>query len=284
MNIASYDVSKNKCDSALERVDAVLNSKTIIDSFVKQRYAGIAFDCQSQSQNPALLAENVVKALKTNAESHPARLQNWIALSEYSNILIEQKNKLTNNDFVPSQEMMVLKTRANSAFEKAVSLSPKRQMIFKDWAKLGISTADYNLAEEKADACIALNQNYVYCWWLKALAKSYLGDKAGFQELLSTAKEKGLETEGKEILELMANMYIKTNDYNNLIDTYLKIIAITPEKTAAEKTAKAQLYASLATAYKEVGKIKEARESALKILELEPNAKPLVDEFLKTLK
>jgi O-antigen ligase/tetratricopeptide (TPR) repeat protein len=284
INIASNYVSKNKCDLALEKVNTALNSKTIIDSFIKKRYAGIAFDCQSQSQNPALLAENVVNILEINAQNHPEHLQNWIALSEYYNILMEQKNKLTNNDFVPSQEMMFLKTQANSAFESAISLSPKRQMIFKDWAKLGISTADYELAEQKADACIALNENYIYCWWLKALAKSYLGDKTGFEQLLSEAKKRGFQTNDQDVLEMAANMYIKINDYKSLVEVYINLINIAPENNIAEKTAKAQLYASLATAYKEIGKIKEARESALKILELEPNAKPLVDEFLKTLK
>lgn len=284
LNIANFYASENRCDKALEILNIIPDNSTIINSFVNQTYAHTVYDCQKSNIKPAItLAQKAVEVLIKNAKNQPNQLQNWIALSEYSEILIEEKNKLTDNSFVPNAEMLNLKSEAISYFQKAISLSPKRQLILKDWAKLGISTADYKLANEKADTCISLNENYTYCLWLKAIIEGYLGNTAEFDRLSIIAKQGGIQTESAESLQMIANMYIKTNNYKDLISVYIKLIELSTEKTANNKTQKAQLYASLAVAYQKIGKTKEARESALKILEIEPSAKPLVDEFLKTL-
>ena len=87
-----------------------------------------------------------------------------------------------------------------------------------------------------------------------------------------------LSPKREESLSQLINMYIKIKNYQGLAETYPRLISIT-----SDNTKKAQLYASLAVVYKELGDKEKAREVALKALELHPAAKPVVDEFLKSL-
>jgi len=87
-----------------------------------------------------------------------------------------------------------------------------------------------------------------------------------------------LSPKREESLSQLINMYIRIKNYQGLAETYPRLISIT-----SDKTKKAQLYASLAVVYKELGDKGKAREVALKALELHPAVKPVVDEFLRSL-
>ncbi|GAI47587.1 unnamed protein product, partial [marine sediment metagenome] len=87
-----------------------------------------------------------------------------------------------------------------------------------------------------------------------------------------------LSPKREESLSQLINMYIRIKNYPGLAETYPRLISIT-----SDKTKKAQLYASLAVVYKELGDKGKAREVVLKALELHPAAKPVVDEFLRSL-
>ncbi len=87
-----------------------------------------------------------------------------------------------------------------------------------------------------------------------------------------------LSPKREESLSQLINMYIRIKNYQGLAETYPRLISIT-----SDKTKKAQLYASLAVVYKELGDKGKAREVALKALELHPKAKPVIDEFLRSL-
>jgi tetratricopeptide (TPR) repeat protein len=105
-----------------------------------------------------------------------------------------------------------------------------------------------------------------------------LGNLQQFQYYSALAKEKDYDTETEESLQQLINMYFETGNYPGLAETYPKLIQITKDKKE-----KAQLFASLAFVYKELGEIEKARESALKALELLPEAKADVEAFLRSL-
>jgi tetratricopeptide (TPR) repeat protein len=199
---------------------------------------------------------------------------------------MEEENKLTENVFVSTPEMEQWKNEANNSFEKAISLSPKRQIVLKEWAKTGIITGDYEIAEKRLQECIGLNPNYNLCYWIMALAKGYSGNSDRFNYFFNIAKEKGYDTKAEESLKQLVDMYIRVKNYNNLPELYLKLIGITEDKQK-----KAQLYATLAAVYQELGQIENSRDATLKIIELIPffpadlqtQAKRDVGVFLRSL-
>ena len=88
--------------------------------------------------------------------------------------------------------------------------------------------------------------------------------------------EKGYDAEIFIPLGQLEKVYTIAKDYNELVFIYQKLIALKPEEP--------QYHATLAFVYKELGKIKEARAEAMEVLELQPEARDMVNEFLKTLK
>lgn len=273
---------RHSCTEAVKILDSVNNkSSNIIDNFIRTASTNMYVEC-SETESNALTKVALVeksKALMTkNAEASPKHLANWLLLGEVTNILIERKTSVDEN-FYKSAEIKTLYEQANNAFSMSAKLSPNRQEIYKEWLKLGLSTGDYVLAEEKAQKCIDLNKNFSGCYWLMALTQGYLKNTSEFDRYSNLAKNLGLDLEAEEILSQQANMYIRTKDYNKLAVVYEKIITL--KKDVNEK---AQLLASLASVYKDLGDNKKAKETALRILEIMPGAKASVDEFIKSLK
>ena len=281
LNMADFYQQSGNCEKSLEIVNRISSQvkNDIIDNYLNQRLSGVIYNCIKEEQNKdEKLINQGIQILKEAVNTHPNYLQNLILLGEYIDILIEEKNKLTENVFVPTKENKQLKNEANYYFEKAYNLSPKRQLILRDWAKNGIITGDYEKAKEKLTECISLNRYYNSCIWLMSLAHGYSGDLEGFKYFYDMAKGNGYDVESEESLKQLINMYVRIEDYEGLAGVYPKLIQITQDKNK-----KAQLYASLAAVYKKLGQIEKARETALKILELLPEQKQAVDEFLKSL-
>jgi len=108
-----------------------------------------------------------------------------------------------------------------------------------------------------------------------ALSNIYLGEEEMAKEDMEIAKEKGYQIDSEISLLELAKAYLKREKYQELIKIYQKLIAIKPENP--------KYYIALAVFYKETGQIEEAKKEALKILELFPEYKEEVEEFLKTL-
>jgi len=271
---------KRKCEQALKIVDDIVNSKNIIDTHIRRMSAAVIIrDCTDEIIKPPIESiEYGASLLKKNTEKDSNYLRDWLLLAEYTNILVEEKIKYTDNVFIPTEEMEILKDEVNYYFERASLLSPRRQEVYKEWLKIDLITGEYEKAKEKAQKCINLNPNYGVCHWLMALSQGYSGDFEKFDYFAKIAKAKNYNIESKEALHQSINMYIKTENYKGLAEIYPKLISI-----ASDNKEKAQLYAPLAVVYKELGEIEKAREQALKALELMPEAKAIVEEFLKSL-
>lgn len=268
VNVATAYSEIKKCDIALGMVNKISPQvdDNIINSYLKQEMTGVIYACikEKQTKDESLIKQEI-QLMKEVANNHPNYFQNWFFLGEYINSLIEEKNKLTENVFVSTPEMEQWKNEANNSFEKAHSLSPKRQIVLKEWAKTDIITGDYETAKKRLQECIGLNPNYNLCHWIMALADGYSEDWEGFNHFFNLAKEKGVNTDAEESLKQLVDMYIQVEKYDSLPELYLKLIKITDDKQE-----KAQLYASLAATYVELGQIENARNTALKMLELIP--------------
>ncbi len=282
LNVADIYGANKKCAQAIEIIytSKSLAQETIISDYIREESATIINDCNRQNLDPNLgtaLIQKAVNLIKKNIENNPSHSKYWLFVGEGDSLLIELKTKADEN-FFGSEEMNKLKNEANYYFEKSKELSPKRQELYKEWLKLGILTADYKLAEEKAQECIDLNKDFAECYWLMALVNGYLKNPEKLLYYAKIANEKGYNIESEEAATNLVNMYIGTKNYQALTEVYPKLIS-----KVSDNVKKAQLYASLAVVYKELGDTKKARETALKALEFQPEAKPIVDEFLKTL-
>jgi len=268
--LAYSDIEKEAaCEKALKIMDEISPqiSSSIINNYLGQRITHIIYGCvgKAKSRGTEEFVNQAIAILKKNTEQHPHLVTNWISIGEYLDILIKEKNRLTENIFVKTEENEKLKGQADYYFQKALELSPKRQLILKDWADTDTSTGDYQKAEEKLQKCINLNSSYARCYWYMALNKGYQKDYKGFDEFYKMAEERHYNVNTPASLQEIINMYIRNSDYKGLSEVYPKLIPV-----VVDPLEKAQLHASLAAAYKELGDIKKAREEVLKIKDLIP--------------
>ncbi|MCK4781621.1 O-antigen ligase family protein [Candidatus Parcubacteria bacterium] len=267
IKLALWEIRAENCPNALAIMEKSLLQHSIIDSHVRLEYIDIinsCFDKESDKNKKKELIEKAIQALKENTEIQPNYTRNWWFLGIYTNYLIDIADKKE------------LKQQANYYFERANSLSPKRQEIFKDWIKTHILTGEYQKAKEKARECVDISVDFAECWQLKGLSQIYLGEIKQGKECLKIAKKQGYALESYKSLSQLVSAYIKVESYPDLIEIYPKIIKFEPENF--------QYWASLAVCYQAVGDYENARKAAQKVIELSPESKPNVEEFLKTLK
>ena len=268
INRAVYESENNLCQNALDRMEKILPEHSFLDNYLRLQYVTIIQNCAKENIKPSEeLAQKATQILKENIKNRPYYTRNWLLLGSYTNVLIEKNTR--------PELAEGLKQEANFYFEKANQLSPKRQEIFTEWIKTDLLTSNYLAAETKAQTCIDLNEKLEECYWLMGLSQAGLKNIEKSDYYLKIAEEKGFNTQSKNSLYGLIGVYIDTKNYQGLVETYLKLIEIEPQNP--------QYHASLATAYRELGNYQMAKKEALKVLELQPEAKGEVEEFLKSL-
>ena len=279
------------CEKALNIIDRIYPStqSSIINNYLGQKSTSIIYKCSDKLKNkkPEELVNQIIDIIDKNIEKNPQYVTNWILRGEYTGILIKEKNKETENVFVLTEETKRLKDEADFYFGKALQLSPRRQLILKDLADVNIATGEYRAAQENLQKCIDLNPSYSRCYWYLALNNGYQKKYEEFKKFLEIAKEKNYGVESPESLQELVNMYIRNNDYQGLSETYPRLITLTQDPLE-----RAQLHASLAATYKELGEKEKAIQEVLKIKEIIPllpkelqqTAEKDIENFLNILK
>jgi len=268
INTAEYLVKNNKCDDGLAKMDNALQEKSFLDNYARLKYIKMLLECNKQ--NPDKISEYTEKAislLKENIEIRPYYTRNWLALGDF---IIVQSSKEKNQ-----QKKQELLAETKRYLEKAETLGPKKQKVFIEWSKYGIVLEDYQLMDEKSQKCISLNQKLADCYWYQGLAKIYLGDFKKGNKNIEIAEEKKYNTTSLISLIQLATAYNLHKNYKALVEIYQELINIDPKEV--------QYHATLAFIYAELGEYEKAKEEALKVLELQPEARANVEEFLRSL-
>ena len=282
INLANYYTSKNdKCQKAIGKMDEILLSHSIIDSYLRLSYVDIITNCQKQSSELKLkLAPELTQILKEAVELRPYYTRSWWFLGVSTNFLINYKDKYSGLDIEE------LKKQANASFEKAHQLSPKRWSIIESWIATDLLTGEYQGAIKKAKKCLDLNPNYAECLWQKALANIALGEIKQGREDIKKAEENGYNYWGVEprLLQLtqaynkgvgLLTEKEKEEAYQELVKIYQRLIYHDRNNF--------QYYASLAYVYKELGDYEKAAREAINVFALSPESKPSIEEFLFSL-
>jgi tetratricopeptide (TPR) repeat protein len=270
-----------KCESAAAKMEKILNSDTYLDNYLQLQYIDIISSCLRYSPQYKLeLSQKAIQILEQAIQSRPTYTRAWEFTGIYATKLIEviQEQKV---EISPEKEKELI-NKAYAGYEKAHQLSPGRQKIFDDLARLDMVLGRFEEAEKNSDRCIALNPEWANCYWTKALIKINAGQPDQAAQLIKIAEEKGYPVENQKAIGELINLYSrlikitgKHQYYQNLAELYPKLIAYEPENP--------RFHASLAYVYKELGQFQEAKKQALIILELAPEMKETVEEFLKTL-
>ena len=271
INVAVYQANNNACTEAIKRMENILPSSTFLDAYLRLKYINVIGDCIEKDPKSArmMLATKASEILKENIEIRATYTRNWLLLGIYTNYLIE-------SSLTPAEDKEKLKQEADYYFERANQLSPKRQEILIEWIKTDIFRENFQEAKEKSQRCIEINPEFNSCYWMAALANIYLGEQEQAEKNIEIATKKHYGINSELSLLQLTNAYIYTKNYSELIPLYQRLIKIKPDNFWH--------YRSLAVCYKETGDFKNAEKYALKVLELAPETKESVDEFLKSLK
>jgi len=264
IKLALYESEKKLCEKALLRMEKILPNHSFFDNYLRLQYITVIQNCAHENvKSTEELAKKATEVLKENIKIRPLYTRNWLLLGSWTNVLIEEGKKNLGNE-------------ANFYFEKAHQLSPKRQEVFVEWIKTDLLTEEYEKAKKKAQKCILLNPKLGECWWLMGLSEAFLKNFNASDRYIKFAQQNGWNTNSKDSLAQLTEAYIFTKNYLGLVKTYSKLISLDPQNT--------QYHASLAVVFRELGKIEEAKKEALKVLELQPEAREEVEKFLQSLK
>jgi O-antigen ligase/Tfp pilus assembly protein PilF len=158
---------------------------------------------------------------------------------------------------------------ARKAFEKAIEISPNRFPVYDQLGQVLLAQGEWEEALDAAEKCLEFN-DYAPCHFVKGVALSALGKSR--EESFDNARENWDIVRG---LNGVINTHIHSKNYEAMIPLYLILIE--------EDSKNPQHLSSVATAYREIGDYKKAREYALRALKAQPEAADIVNLFLESL-
>jgi tetratricopeptide (TPR) repeat protein len=279
VNIAEYYKNnikgKEGCIAALNLIGQASLKHSIADYHLDLQYVDIINSCLSELPEAKKdLLRKEIEILEESLKIRPYYTRAYILLATSSEILAgedipeEEKNQLIENSFYYTK--------------KAEQLAPKHQEVYVIWSKAFLLKEQNEEANEKADYCIKLNPDSADCWWAKTVVLANLGDIEETIKSMKIAKEKGVEVDIKnkisQLIKVFGAKAKATGDlryYKGLVVAYQELINFEPDNF--------QNHASLAFVYKTLGEYKKAREEALIVLEMSPQSKQAVEEFLRSL-
>ncbi|HQK64023.1 MAG TPA: O-antigen ligase family protein, partial [Candidatus Staskawiczbacteria bacterium] len=268
MNEAEAFVNvKKDCNQAFFLMDEALKTRSFLDSYTRLEYNEIAIKCNDiYPDNNIARFEKGIELTKEAIKMQPTYVRYYIFMGETSTLLAGQEED--------ADKRAELISQARDALAKAIQLAPKHHEIFLLMAKVEILANDFEKAKSYSQKCIEINSNYGDCYLELGISEIYLNDVASAKQNIQTASEKArIDTEDK-LLDL-SQAYEHVGDYESLVPIFEKLIEINPDDV--------QNHSTLAFIYSQAGQYKKAREQALKVLELSPESKDNVDEFLRSL-
>ncbi|MBI2676582.1 MAG: O-antigen ligase family protein [Candidatus Yanofskybacteria bacterium] len=158
---------------------------------------------------------------------------------------------------------------------KALELSPTFVRTYYELAQAYLNKKDYPNAIKYFQRAVELNPDVGVSHAYLGAAKIESGDLSGAEDLEKALNSKNFYTPREVDFQRLINAYLKTSNFERLAWIYEQMIKINPKEP--------QNYASLATAYANLGRIDEAVIMARKAVEVDPSFEPDARIFLKSL-
>lgn len=158
---------------------------------------------------------------------------------------------------------------------KALELSPTFIRTYYEIAQAYLNKKDYLKAIEYFQRAADLNPDTGVSWAYLGAAKIESGDLSGAEDIERAMTSKNFYNPREEDFARLINAYVKINDLERIVWVYERMIRISPNNP--------QHYASLATAYAQVGRIEEAVAMARKAVQVDPSFESDARIFLNSL-
>ncbi|MFH1841406.1 MAG: O-antigen ligase family protein [Candidatus Nealsonbacteria bacterium] len=166
--------------------------------------------------------------------------------------------------------------KAEQVLEKAIILAPTNQQGYWNLAETKVALGKLDEAISLLQEALELEPRIGYSYWYLAMAYKIAGKYQLSEEEIVKAKENGFHwEETMDYLKRVIDIYFALGDDVNLVSLYKQAIELDPQNT--------QLWAALAASYANLGQYKEAKEAANKVLEIDPELKDSVEEFLRSI-
>jgi len=276
INNAEYTAFQGQCDRSIEIMEETLQQKSYLDTYLRRSYVTILRQCQqSEPQRQYEFIQREYELLKESAALQPLHTRTWIFLAALSHALLEgQQSGLVS---LSGKEIEQLKTEHALYIQSIQELSPRREDLFIEQAKMHLLAQKYQEAKETILLCTEANSKISTCRWLLGRAEISLGNiKEGEKAIqLALQAEKDPQELTPTALLQLAQAYIIAKDYPKVVKQYELLVEIAPDEP--------QYLALLATSYREAGEYGKARRTALSILELNPSLEAKINLFLDTL-
>jgi O-antigen ligase/tetratricopeptide (TPR) repeat protein len=162
---------------------------------------------------------------------------------------------------------------AENVLAKAIQLSPTNQQGYWNMAELKLAEGRIDETISYFKGAVDLDQAVGYSHWYLAMAYKIAGENQLAKEELILAEQSGYDWHKNiETLKETIRVYDGLGDDASLLPLYLEAIELSPND--------ASLWASLAAVYANLGQITKAKETAQKVIQIDPTFTSQVEKFL----
>ena len=158
---------------------------------------------------------------------------------------------------------------------KALEISPTFIRTYYEVAQAYLNKKDYPKAIEYFQKAADLNPQAGISYAYLGAAKIENGDPSGAEDLERALKSENPYSPREVDFQRLIDAYLKTNNFERIAWIYEQLIQINPKEP--------QHYASLATAYVNLGRIDDAVAMARRAVQVDPSFESDARIFLKSL-
>jgi O-antigen ligase len=163
---------------------------------------------------------------------------------------------------------------AYEEYEQALKLSPKRHVVYFQYASAKFLEGKNNEAVEILRAAVGLDEKVSLAHWRLGLGLLNISQEEALSEAETAVRLGHLQLTGEEVQAFVA-VYVKNEKWRELV-AFCELLV-------ESNSGVAEYFAQLAAAYAETGEKEKARGAALKAAELDPSFKEDAEIFIKSL-
>lgn len=165
--------------------------------------------------------------------------------------------------------------KALSYSMKALELSPTFIRTYYEIAQAYLNKKDYTKAIEFFQKAVDLNPGTGLSRWYLGAAKIESGNMSGLEDLEQSLIGGAAYIPNEQDYLRLINLYIKSKDFKRIASAYEQIIVLNSKNP--------QYFASLATAYANLGRIDDAVKMARKAAQVDHSFEPDAKTFIRSL-
>jgi O-antigen ligase len=209
-----------------------------------------------------------MEQIMESKEMHPLNAQWYLFAAKITQSYAQLKylRQQNNKDLLDETEKII---------RQGINLSQKKVALYYILIQTLIMEEKYEEALKVSQFIIPMADRMPDSHWYFGITQLAMKDETSAKRTIDQAFDLGYAFQNKEDASLAATLYGHFEDYSRLANIYQQLIRLEPRNT--------QWYASLATVYSKLGEKEKAKETARKILDIDPFADQQVEQFIRGL-